>query len=46
MLARYAPTSSPESIAADIEKAIAGDMTGVVTPTNPVDAAKKALKFW
>lgn len=50
VLARYPPTSSPESIAADIEKAIAGGMVGVVPPTNPamnpVEAAKKALKFW
>jgi len=46
VLARYPPTSSPESIAADIEKAIAGGMIGVVTPTSPMEAAKKALKFW
>lgn len=45
VLSRYAPTSSPESIAPDIESALKADadVKGVVTPTSPVEAAKKAF---
>ena len=49
VISRYAPTSGPESISGDIEAAIAAapsEFKGVVTPTNPVTAAAKALKFW
>ena len=47
MLSRYAPPDSPESIVGDIEKALAADgaLKGVVTPTNPVEAAAKAFKL-
>ena len=46
VLARYAPPDSPQSIEGDIQKALAGEMKGVVTPTNPVAAVGKALKLW
>ena len=47
VLSRYAPPDSPESIVGDIEKALAADgaLKGVVTPTNPVEAAAKAFKL-
>lgn len=46
VLERYAPTSSPSSIVPDIEKALAGEMKGVVAPTNPIAAAAKAFKLF
>lgn len=46
VLRRYAPTSSPASLVGDIEQALDGSIKGVVTPTNPIAAAAKALKLW
>lgn len=47
VIARYAPTSSPLSIEADIEAALTDPVKGVVTPTGAAKPAEKAgFKLW
>ena len=44
VLSRYAPTENPEAITGDIQKAINGEMKGVVASNNPFAAAKALFK--